>query len=337
MDVPNHRSSHKTITPRGGGLSIVLAFLIAIGGLASFGYVPQIVGIGSLSCLTAVALLGFIDDCGVALSALARLSIHFAAAGLFLLSIGGCVPSVVFGVLVDLGWLGHILAAMFLVWMLNLFNFMDGIDGIASVETITVSLSGALLWSMTTSSTDWIFPVLLAAAVAGFLIWNHPPAKIFMGDAGSCFLGASLGGLAITAGSDHPQLFWSWVILLGCFIVDATVTLIRRLQRGKRFDEAHRSHAYQYAARKWNSHKRVTYAYGLVNVVWLLPIAALVALGHLDGVLGLLLAYAPLIWLAFKLKAGAPELQEGNREHTVPVAGTIPVHTYSRAAEVDGV
>ena len=132
-----------------------------------------------------------------------------------------------------------------------------------------------------------------------------------MGDVGSCFIGIALGAFSILAGRESPQLFWAWSILMGCFVVDATVTLLRRLRRGHRFDEAHRSHAYQYASRRWRSHKQVAYAYGAVNLLWLLPVALLVATRRMDGAQALLLAYAPLVIAAFMLKAGAPEQQEG--------------------------
>ena len=309
LDIPNHRSSHKTVTPRGGGIAIVLAFLLATVWLTLTHAVSLPAAIGLAGSVSMVAVVGFMDDWGVFLSAGKRLATHFAAAALFLVSVGGIPPFVALGVPVDLGWFGNVLAAVYLVWMANLFNFMDGIDGIAAVEAVTVSFAGALLWYLTTASPHWVVAVIFGAAVAGFLCWNHPPAKIFMGDAGSCFLGMAVGAMAIWAGTEAPQLFWSWSILLGCFAVDATTTLLRRLARGKRFDEAHRSHAYQYASRKLESHKRVTYTYGLINIVWLLPVAGLVALKYLDGVQGLLVAYAPLVWLAFKLKAGAPELQ----------------------------
>jgi Fuc2NAc and GlcNAc transferase len=99
-----------------------------------------------------------------------------------------------------------------------------------------------------------------------------------------------------------PGLFF-----LGCFVVDATTTLVRRVIRGERFDESHRSHVYQHSARKLRSHKRVTYSYGLANILWLLPVTGLVALKYLDGVLGLLIAYFLLVLVALKLKAGAPD------------------------------
>ena len=310
FDIPNHRSAHINPTPRGGGVGIVIAFLLAAGWLTFTQTLPLLTILGLVGSSFIVALVGFLDDWKTLLSARYRLAVHFFAAAIFLLAVGGIPAFVAFGLVVNLGWAGNILAAVYLVWLVNLFNFMDGIDGIASVEAITVSLSGALLWWLTTGSDSWMIAAVLAAAVAGFLCWNHPPAKIFMGDAGSCFLGFTLGALALWSGIESQPLFWSWSILLGCFVVDATTTLVRRVIRGERFDEAHRSHVYQYAARKFKSHKRVTYCYGLVNILWLLPVATLVALRYLDGVQGLLIAYLPLVLLALKLKAGAPEVAE---------------------------
>jgi Fuc2NAc and GlcNAc transferase len=192
-----------------------------------------------------------------------------------------------------------------------LYNFMDGIDGIAGVEALTVCLGGVLLYWLTGSeSAGSAALLLLLSAVLGFLVLNIPPAKIFMGDAGSGFLGLCLGALSIEAARQAPAFLWSWLILLGVFIVDATVTLFRRVKRGQKFYIAHRSHAYQYASRRFGSHRLVTLAVALINLLWLLPLALLVGLRSLDGITGLCIAYAPLVWLAYRFKAGAPELQE---------------------------
>ncbi len=158
--------------------------------------------------------------------------------------------------------------------------------------------------------SEWELPLVLMAAVVGFLFWNFPKAKIFMGDAGSGFIGLVLGVFSIQAAWVAPELFWAWLILLGAFIVDATVTLLRRVRRGDKFYEAHRSHAYQYASRKFGAHYPVSLAFGGINLFWLLPIAALVTVGWLDGSLGIVIAYSPIMWLAFHFKAGARELQE---------------------------
>jgi Fuc2NAc and GlcNAc transferase len=211
------------------------------------------------------------------------------------------------GFKLQLGILGHVIAALYLVWLLNLYNFMDGIDGIASVEAICVCLGATTLYWYLGRTELVIAPVLLAIAVAGFLYWNFPPARIFMGDAGSGFLGISLGILSLQAAWAAPKFLWSWLILLGVFIVDATWTLFRRLLRGDKVYEAHRSHAYQFASRRFGRHLPITLAVIAINLLWLCPLAFLVGTGWLDGALGLIVAYIPLTVLAIRFKAGAKE------------------------------
>lgn len=313
MDIPNARSSHSVPTPRGGGVAIVVSFLLALPLMAGMGFIAWSLAWALLGAGTGIAVLGFLDDHGH-IAARWRLLGHFAAAIWALFWLGGLPPVVMFGFTADLGWFGHALAAVYLVWLLNLYNFMDGIDGIASVEAIFVCLGGALLYGLlgfagSTQPTEFVVPLLLAAAVAGFLFWNFPPARIFMGDAGSGFLGITLGVLSLQAAWFAPQLLWSWLILLGVFIVDATFTLLRRLLRGDKVYEAHRSHAYQYASRHYGRHLPVTLVVGGINILWLLPIALWVGLGGVDGLLGLLIAYVPLFALALKYHAGELEQQ----------------------------
>jgi len=303
MDVPNERSSHSVPTPRGGGVAIVVAFAFALPVLASIGLIEQTAMIGILGGGLLVAAIGFADDHGH-IAARWRLLGHFVAAGWVVFWINGLAPVPLFGVLVDLRLLGDLLAVIYLVWMLNLYNFMDGIDGLASAEAISVCLAACLVYGWC-GHADLMWSVLaLAAAVAGFLCWNFPPARIFMGDAGSGFLGVVLGAMALQASWGNPALLWSWLILLGVFIVDATWTLVQRLLRGDKVYQAHRSHAYQHAARRTSSHLAVTSAVVLINVVWLLPWALLVGIGVVPGVLGCLIAYIPLAFIAWKFKAG---------------------------------
>lgn len=311
IDIPNARSSHTVPTPRGGGVAIVVSFLLALPLLAAMGLVAWPLVWALLGSGAGVAVLGFLDDHGH-IAARWRLLGHFAAAIWALFWLGGLPPVNVLGFTLELGWLGHALAALYLVWLLNLYNFMDGIDGIASVEAICVCLGGALLFTLLgfvdSAQPAGMFAVLLlAAAVTGFLFWNFPPARIFMGDAGSGFLGITLGILSLQAAWTAPQLLWSWLILLGVFIVDATFTLLRRLLRGDKVYEAHRSHAYQYASRRAGRHLPVTLAVVGLNLIWLLPIALWVGVGGLDGVVGVLIAYAPLVCLAVKFRAGELE------------------------------
>jgi Fuc2NAc and GlcNAc transferase len=210
----------------------------------------------------------------------------------------------------DLGPLTVALAALYAVWSINFFNFMDGLDGIASVEAICVALGGALSWWLVQPAGDWPVAVLFAACVAGFLCWNFPPARIFMGDAGSGFLGLVVALLALWSARNTPHLVWSWVILSAVFLADATTTLVRRVRRGERFAQAHRNHAYQYAARVHGSHRAITLAVLGINIVWLLPIAVAVALRWLDGIAGVAVSISPLVWLAFRYKAGDRAGQE---------------------------
>jgi Fuc2NAc and GlcNAc transferase len=309
IDVPNARSSHTVPTPRGGGVAIVLSFLFLLPVLPMFSLLSWSSTWGLLGAGAGIAVLGFLDDHGH-IAARWRLLGHFSAAVWALFWLGGAPPFTVMGATFDLGWVGVVLAILYLVWMLNLYNFMDGIDGLASLEAIFVCLSAALIYAlMGLSALAWA-PLLLSFAVAGFLYWNFPPAKIFMGDAGSGFLGVTLGILSLQAAWASPSLIWVWVILMGVFIVDATFTLIRRLVRGDKVYEAHRSHAYQYASRKFGRHLPVTLAVGLINVVWLLPVALCVALLGLDGLLGVIIAYIPLVLLAWLFRAGAVEKNE---------------------------
>ncbi|QTN24247.1 glycosyltransferase family 4 protein [Rhizobacter sp. AJA081-3] len=303
LDHPNERSSHSAPTPRGGGVGFVACFIA----LSAMLWHRELVGTDMFAALCGggglVAVLGFVDD-RKPLPARVRFVGHVFASAWVLWWLGPLPAVPIIGMIIPLGTVGLIASVGYLVWSINLFNFMDGIDGIAGVELISVALGGALVWHLGGESTEWSAAVLLAACVAGFLVLNFPPARVFMGDAGSGFLGLLIAALSLWCGRDHPVLFWSWLILYGCFMVDATTTLVRRVRRGERFYVAHRSHAYQYASRLHKSHRTVTLAIGAINLAWLLPVALMVALRRLDGVVGTLIAYAPLVWLAYRYKAG---------------------------------
>lgn len=304
MDIPNERSSHSVPTPRGGGVAIVISFLLAMPVLGGLDLLNHSAMYGLFGSGLLVAAIGFADDHGH-IAARWRLLGHFVAAAWALFWLNGLPPIEFFGVAVDLGWFGNILALVYFVWMLNLYNFMDGIDGLASAEAISVCLGMSLVyWLSGDSELIWA-PLTLSAAVTGFLLWNFPPARIFMGDAGSGFLGVVLAGFALLAAWVKPELFWSWLILLGAFIVDATWTLFRRLVNGEKVHQAHRSHAYQKAALYYASHLKVTGAVVAINLLWLTPISILVGVSAVRGSIGLLVAYMPLIVLAIRWKAGS--------------------------------
>jgi len=309
MDIPNARSSHRIPTPRGGGVAIVLGFLgcLVLAGVLGMVDVRSLVAL--LPAGAWVAAVGFLDD-HRHIPARWRLLGHFLGAGWLIYWVGGLPAlSVPWGE-IDLGLAGDLLALVFLVWLLNLYNFMDGIDGIASLEAISVCLAGALCYGLVGAGAKAWLPLILTMATAGFLVWNFPPARIFMGDAGSGFLGVVLGGMALQAGWVSPSLLWSWLILLGVFVVDASYTLLHRLIRGERVYEAHRSHAYQRASRRYGSHLRVSLVVTGINLCWLAPLAVVVSLGWVSGLLALIVAYAPLVLVVARLGAGRPDDQD---------------------------
>lgn len=304
IDNPNERSSHSIPTPRGGGVAVVISYLSGLLLLIYLGVLSQHIGLTLIVASFIIALLGFLDDHGH-INSMLRLAIHFIVAIGVVVSLGGFSEVKIFNDF-SLGFSANIIAVLFLVWLLNLYNFMDGINGIASVEAITTMMSMAVIYFIFNLQLNIEILWLLTACVFGFLLWNFPKAKIFMGDACSGFLGLTLGILALIALKENLVLFCAWIICLGVFIVDATFTLIRRVLSGYKIYDAHRSHAYQILSRKFSSHTPVTIAVALVNILWLFPIAYWTVNTEFNyPELGVLVAYLPLILVAIYLKAGA--------------------------------
>ena len=307
FDVPNDRSLHTVPTPRGGGAAIFLVFTAAIIALMAIDYVETKNAVILIGCGALVALTGFLDDRQLLSHARSRLALHFVAALIAVSALGGLPTLPVFDTNVNLGFFGGVLATVYLVWLLNLFNFMDGIDGISGAEVVSVCGAAAFLIHRTTHDYNIAsLPLVLAAATLGFLIFNWPPAKIFMGDVGSGFVGFIIGIFSLITADSVGSLGWVWIILLGVFIVDATVTLIGRLVRKQKPHVAHRSHAFQHLALRFGSHKPVTIGVVAINLVWLFPIAFAVTEGRIDGFAGVLIAYTPLTIAALILGAGTP-------------------------------
>ena len=301
IDRPNERSSHQQPTPRGGGLGFVFIFLTTLFCLIfagnNFWQYASFFAAGLL-----VAGIGFADDLSH-ISAKWRLLFHGVAAIFILYGIKGMPALGFLAWVLPKGMLADCFAVFFLVWMINLYNFMDGIDGLAAIEAISVCVAGALLAVLSGHPTLCFLPLLLAAAVSGFLYWNFPPACIFMGDCASGFLGLLLGVFALQAAMVNSGLFWAWLIMLGVFIVDATGTLFVRFVKGLKLTEAHCTHAYQKAGRR-HGHLRISLSVLFINLFWLLPIAFLVVKGYIDGFWGSLIAYLPLMVLLYQFEAG---------------------------------
>ncbi|MEQ9720494.1 glycosyltransferase family 4 protein [Yersinia alsatica] len=306
IDTPNSRSSHVIPTPRGGGVAIVVSFLIGIMLFYFQGYLALLPAVGLIISGGVIALVGFWDDHGH-IAARWRLLAHFSAAAFLLFCLGGFPALTISGYTIDLGLFGSVFGLLFLVWMLNLYNFMDGIDGLASAEAVTACIGAIVIYLISGNHIEldsYLILWLLASTVLGFLLWNFPPAKIFMGDAGSGFLGLIIGSLAISAGWIETKFFFCWLILLGLFIVDATWTLVRRVLGGFKVYEAHRSHGYQIASRKFKRHLPVTLLAIAINVAWLFPIALLVGLNIVNPIIALIISYIPLLYVDYKLNAG---------------------------------
>jgi Fuc2NAc and GlcNAc transferase len=306
LDVPNPRSSHGVPTPRSGGVAIVLVTTAGLTILALRGIVRPDLLYALAGGGIAVALVGFIDDRRSS-SAPVRLSVHFAAALWALWWLGGLPPLRIGTYVLTSGWLGYVSGALGIVWAINLFNFMDGIDGIAASEAIFVAVAGSL--TLTVNAGIGLAALTFAAACSGFLLWNWPPARIFLGDAGSGYLGYVIVVLAVAATRDNPVALWVWLILGGAFFADATVTLVRRALRNERVHEAHRSHAYQWLARRWGSHGKVTLAVLAVNLLWLLPCAVLAALRPRYALAAAIVALSVLAALTVAAGAGRSEVR----------------------------
>jgi Fuc2NAc and GlcNAc transferase len=307
IDHPNERSSHETPTPRGGGLSIVIAFLISVIATHYFGVLPANLVYAITAGGFLVALVGFIDDHNHVSSKI-RLLVHFAAAGIAVYFLKGMPGFYIGEYYFSAGSMSYPIAVFIIVWLINLTNFMDGIDGIASSEAICFSLLAAVLLYYDVKNDLFLLMFTLVAACLGFLVWNWPPAKIFMGDACSGFLGFLFGVFVIfkPTGAEDSKTFVPLLIILAVFICDATFTLFRRVLRGEKFHQPHRIHGYQHASRKY-SHLTVTSAVIALNLLILTPLSLVAYFFSKYALAFFLPAYIIVLIILIINKAGVPE------------------------------
>jgi UDP-N-acetylmuramyl pentapeptide phosphotransferase/UDP-N-acetylglucosamine-1-phosphate transferase len=268
LDVPNERSSHSQPTPRGGGLIIVfvcltvyLLYTIFVGHNFSWGYF-----FGAVM----VALVSWFDDLRSVSTAL-RFLVHGIAAA-FVISNLGAWQTIYFPVVgdVSLGIVGALLTFLWIVWLTNAYNFMDGIDGIAAAQAITAGFGWIIVGWILGNNFFEFYGGVIAFSSLGFLIHNWQPARIFMGDVGSAFLGFTFAAFPLLTKNENSSpaqgyLPWLGVLMVAPFVADSVLTFLRRAIRGEKVWEAHRDHLYQRLVQRGHSHAFVACAYALVS------------------------------------------------------------------------
>jgi len=261
--VPNERSLHDLPTPKGGGIAIVLTWYTGITILFFSGIIGRGLFFALLSGIL-LAIVSLIDDIR-GLKPVIRLIVQFLTAILAFIFLAGLRPLVLPEISINYNFLVYPIAIVGMVWFINLFNFMDGVDGFASVEAIILcSVIFVFTWSLAT--------ILLIACITGFLYWNWPKASIFMGDVGSTQLGFILVVLGIYYHNTYELSILNWIMLTSPFWFDATLTLFRRWRNGEKLSEAHRKHVYQRIVQAGFTHEKVNISLLLINVLIILLI-----------------------------------------------------------------
>lgn len=301
----NARTLHERTVPRGGGITFGMIFsmasVVAWAAGAMSTHLMLVLGLGG----AAAATIGFVDDVHE-LPALRKLGLH-AALGAWLVAV---TYAPVLGPLAEkAGPLATMLIVLvpwgLVLWLINMYNFVDGVDGMAIIGAVFVSATAALVLWLTDGSRDLMFAFAqLGAASLGFLFLNLPPARVFMGDAGSIFLGYCFAGLLVVTVATGEISVWTWIAMLSYFIADTSTTGLYRLLLVRDWYGVHRSHAYQNLARITGSHAKVTYGVALYHLLWALPFALWSVLDPGWAPVAAVLSVAPAV--AWTLRFGPP-------------------------------
>lgn len=265
VDHPNERSLHARPTPRSGGIAILAALTsgVVMYVFESSSFETSMLWNGA--ALMLVAAISFIDD-KLGVSAAYRFVAHLIGAGLLLaggLSLQAIALPGAHWVLPD--WAAVLVTTVLIVWMINLYNFMDGMDGFAAGMAVNGFIVYSIYGSLTGHESYAAINAITAASVSGFLCFNFPPAKIFMGDIGSSVLGLLAASFSLWGIKDGVYPFWVPMLVFSPFIADATVTLFRRLLRGEKIWQAHKTHYYQLLVQAgWGHRKTVLIEYGIM-------------------------------------------------------------------------
>jgi Fuc2NAc and GlcNAc transferase len=262
--LPNERSLHDIPTPFGGGIAIVITWYAGLVVFYFSGVVDREFFLALMSGVL-LAVVSFIDDI-IDIKPAIRLFVHFVTAILAFWLLGGLRALILPGFETNYQFIIYPVAIVGMVWFINLFNFMDGVDGFASVEAIIIcSVLFVFTWDLTT--------LLLIFCVSGFLYWNWPKAKIFMGDVGSTQLGFIIVVMGIHFHNAFDFSILNWIMITSPFWFDATLTLFRRWRNGEKLSTGHRKHVYQRIVQAGYSHLEVIYFLVVINIVIILLIA----------------------------------------------------------------
>lgn len=298
IDIPNERSSHTLPTVTGGGLGIALTFLLALFALAWNNSIPSnlawvLIGGGGL-----IAWVGWRDD-HRHVDVRWRLLAQAVAAVWALVWLGVPQNFSLGGFGLASQWLTWLLSILGIIWFTNLYNFMDGIDGLAGSQAVCACLAGGALLYFSGAYELARVTLVLGGASLGFLLWNWPVARIFMGDVGSGLLGYSFAVLALASEQAEALPGLVWIILLAVFITDASFTLLRRMVRGDPWYQAHRTHAYQHLVQTGWTHLQVVLAILALNMFVLWPMAwlAVVRPSYLPEISFIILFGSWLLWI----------------------------------------
>jgi Fuc2NAc and GlcNAc transferase len=299
FDHPNARSAHATPVPKSGGIGFVVAFVLFTFNLWR-GDMLETRQLLALDLALILAVTGMLDDF-MELSIRVRLTVQCLTVLLVTLILQPQLMLLLPGMTLSMGLLSAPLLVLGLVWLVNLYNFMDGIDALAATECVFVCLALAWLGGDAGSASVFALALGLAVSVTGFLYFNLPGARLFMGDLGSNFLGLVLGVIAIMALQAEVANIWTIAVLFSIFFLDSTTTLIGRMRAGVVWYHGHNSHAYQRAAAIYG-HGIVVMAVALINALWVLPAAWLTVRFPEAGLVILAACLAPLLglWLYCK-------------------------------------
>jgi len=299
--VPNHRSLHQKITPKGGGIVIAVVMLLGMLTLHMNHYINldkflMFYGIGIV-----VAIWGFSDDC-LDINAKYRLAIQLAIALTVCMAFGG-LPVLPLGFAsVHLFWAGYLIAVPAFVWFYNLNNFIDGIDGMAISAAIYCSLAASFILHFAHADQLAVLLLMLAVASTGFLVFNWPKAKLFLGESGSAYISYFFSVIILLSLHTSDITIWVWLIIFGYYVADTTATNLTRALTLPKWYLPHRSHAYQNLARCWNSHLKMLLLVLTIDTLWLFPLALLAFYNPGYAWLFAVVAYCPL--LVFVVKFG---------------------------------